>query len=271
MIQAAVVAGVVRKTTETAVLPFGACTRLSAQDKVGWTIKLTTTKLTKAVFRITTMYSHPETDTPCYSQTESYTAMDLDDLLPIERQMLEIDGDTMADYEPIDVDFHVPCDNFEPVRVASSVTFDDVEQIAYVITPISEMSKEEKNATWYTGSDLERFKQTARKLCKDKSLLTSEDSIRGMECYFPSRQKAHKQALDKILRTCMFCDDDDLVAQVAEECSLHARKVARAAGVHDFYAAYFPHMIQKTREASPDVSLRAPNAGKRTFQEYQKL
>jgi hypothetical protein len=191
------------------------------------------------------MNSLPETDTPMYNFNCSLSdMMDLDELLPIERQELEMELQAAQQ---------------EQMRASGSskhVSFDEYVEIE-LIEPISEMTEEEKDDSWYHRCELDDFKYQARKLCKSKS--KGQESTRGLECYFPQRMRGFQRTNDQVLRAYLFSGDSEQVGQMAEECNADARRLALATGVQDFYEAYFPLIIQQSpRDAFEPTPLCQP-------------
>ena len=192
------------------------------------------------------MNSLPETDSPMYNFNHSLSdMMDIDELLPSERHELEMELQAARQ------------ERMRASRGSSKgVSFDEYVEFE-LIEPISEMTQEEKDNSWYRRCELDDFKQQARKLCKTK--YKGQESTRGLECYFPKRMRDFQRTNDQVLRAYMFSGDSEQVGQIAEQCNAEARHLALATGVQDFYEAYFPHMIQQfPRDAFEPTPLRQP-------------
>jgi hypothetical protein len=192
------------------------------------------------------MNSLPETDSPMYNFNHSLCdMMDLDELLPCERQELEMELQDARE---------------ERMRAsrgsAKQVSFDEYVEFE-LIEPISELTEEEKHDCWYRRCELDDFKQQAKKLCKTKC--KGQESTRGLECYFPQRMRGFQRTNDQVLRAYMFSGDSEQVGQIAEQCNAEARHLALATGVQDFYEAYFPQIMQQSpRDAFEPTPLRQP-------------
>jgi hypothetical protein len=192
------------------------------------------------------MNSLPETDSPMHNFNCSLSdMMDLDELLPIERQELEMELQAAQQ------------EQMRASRGSSKrVSFDEYVEIE-LIEPVYEMTEEEKCDVWYHRCELDDFKCQARKLCKTKS--KGLESTRGLECYFPQRMRGVRRTNDQVLRAYLFSGNSEQVGQMAEQCNAEARHLALAVGIQDFYETYFPHMLhQSTRDAFEPTPLRQP-------------
>jgi hypothetical protein len=160
--------------------------------------------------------------------------MDLDELLPIERQqLLEEEGQHDESYYP---------------EKTSLVRFGG-DSVDYIESS-ADMTDEEKTGVWYTRSELRSFKDQARQLCKQQKLgiLATNDSTRGMDVYFPSRQRAHAKYVYHILQAYYvhYAGNPEYVAQLSEKWSFRSKERALAVGIQDTYEAYFPSMVSQT-------------------------
>jgi hypothetical protein len=170
--------------------------------------------------------------------------MDIDELLPIELDEVE-DNDFYYQQQP------------QPQNATrKNVTFSAVEHYAIIESP-EDWTEDERNASWYGRSELDAFKSKARKLCKQhykkqstNAPIPSDESVRGMEVYFPSRQRAHAKFVFHVLHAyhVQCVGNPDYVAQLCAKWSAKASELALVNGIQDFYEACFPHMIQQTAE-----------------------
>lgn len=216
-------------------------------------------KIYSHITRMNNNNSLPETDSPMYNFNYSLSdMMDLDELLPIERQELEME----LLQEQAAAEQRLQQQQQQQMRSSISrgssrkqVSFDAYVEIE-LIEPISEMTEEEKHDIWYHRCELEDFKYQARKLCKTEFKSKSskggqqqqqqqQESTRGLECYFPQRMRDARRTNDQVLGAYLFSSgnnsEEQLLGQMAEQCNAEARHLALAMGVQDFYEAYFPH------------------------------
>lgn len=159
--------------------------------------------------------------------------MALDELLPIEQELLMEEEGGFA---------NCPTQK-ESVKFGGG-------SVVYVES-LEEMAEEDKHDIWYTKCELGDFKQRARQLCKQQQMgcfNTSEESTRGMDVYFPSRQRAHAKYVSHILQAYYIqcAGNPEYVARLAEKWSLKSTQRALHMGIQDSYEAYFPSIEQKT-------------------------
>jgi hypothetical protein len=167
--------------------------------------------------------------------------MDLDELLPIEKEELLV-----ADSRKMQECFY-------PHRPTKSVSFAVIQSVD-LIESSTEMSDEEKHQMWFSSSELKQFKSNARNLCRQqcKGVLIT-DSTRGMDVYFPSRQRNHAKYIFHMVHAYHVHGNPDYVAQLAEKWSAKSTERALVAGRQDFYEA---HMIQQTEVPTTSTQSR---------------
>lgn len=133
-----------------------------------------------------------------------------------------------------------------------------------------EISQEERDERWYRPPEIASFKQDARNLCRERighaknlhlnhtgSTTTrhgsrrssstedeqhEEESIRGLDVYYPHRQRYCKKFIKHVLEAyhvrCV--GNDRHVALLAEKWSKKSLDRAYATGKKDFFTVYFP-------------------------------
>jgi hypothetical protein len=186
----------------------------------------------------------PENDSFCIITETSALSdmMDLDELLPIEKEELLAESRKMQE-------------RFYPHRPTKSVCFAGIQSVD-LIESSTEMSDEEKHQIWFSASELEQFKSNARNLCRQQCKgVPTTDSTRGMDVYFPSRQRNHaKYIFHMVYAYHVQCaGNPDYLAQLAEKWSAKSTERALVAGRQDFYEA---HMIQQTEVPSTSTQSR---------------
>jgi chromatin segregation and condensation protein Rec8/ScpA/Scc1 (kleisin family) len=164
--------------------------------------------------------------------------MSIDELLPLERSH---DGD--------DEDFAMYL--FPSVPRRRRISFGPDVILAHIETT-QELSREEREEIWYQPEELQRMKHSARTLCQMQAKghpISAEESIRGMDVYYPSRQLNHKKHVYHVLKAyyCHCAGNDDHVAQLSQKWSFKNKGRAAEKGLEDFYEAHFPHMVQPTQ------------------------
>ena len=132
-----------------------------------------------------------------------------------------------------------------------------------------EFTQAEKDDRWYRSEQISTFKQDARDLCRtriddvhnncadtpipkstssdsDDEEGTSKDSIRGLDAYYPSRQRYNKKYIQHVLEAyhvrCV--GNDEHVALLAEKWSKKSLSRAIHAGKKDFLLTYFPDEME---------------------------
>lgn len=130
----------------------------------------------------------------------------------------------------------------------SRISFGPTEILSYIETT-HELSWDERAERWYRPDEMEQMKRSARTLCQMQAKgheLSADDSIRGMDVYYPSRQRNHKKHVYHVLEAYRFicAKNNDHVAQLSEKWSFKNKERASAQGMKDFYEAYFHHMTQ---------------------------
>merc|ERR1712179_15941 len=110
--------------------------------------------------------------------------MDVDDLLPIERELLEEECAMNNSQE------------FQRLRSTRSkskrVSFNSMESI-FLVESSEDWTDSERKSTWFKHSELKRIKKNAGKLCKLEAngVFSADESTRGMDIYFPPRKEEH--------------------------------------------------------------------------------
>lgn len=141
--------------------------------------------------------------------------------------------------------------NFEPLSIKSPqrcVSFGGIQSLDFIESS-RDMTDQDIEDRWFTRSELADFKVRARTLLKDEyngKDLGEEESTRGMDIYFPSRQKSHAKYIYHVMQAYhVECKGNpEHVALLCERWSTKARDRAIVAAAQDFYQAYFPHMAQ---------------------------
>ena len=175
---------------------------------------------------------------------QSADSMDLDELLPIERQMLASSSSIIS-------------------RCDRAVSFSGKDSVTLVESS-EDWTDEERDNTWFTPKELERIKRRAIKLCKHEAQgkpVPLEDSTRGMGIYFPTRKEAHAAFVYHVLLAYhdTHKDNPEYVAHLAEKWSVANTEMAHRVAVRDMYEAYFPNMLEqppqpKTTRTTPSLS-----------------
>mmetsp|Transcript_43487 Transcript_43487/g.105030 ORF Transcript_43487/g.105030 Transcript_43487/m.105030 type:complete len:222 (-) Transcript_43487:315-980(-) len=163
-------------------------------------------------------------------QSDSCNSMDLDELLPIERQMLNSTSSIVSKGDGV-------------------VSFGGKDSVT-LIESSEDWTEEERENTWFTPKELDRTKRRAIKLCKHESLgrpTPPEDSTRGMGIYFPTRKEAHAEFVYQVLLAYheTYAGNPDYVAHLAEMWSVANKEMAHTIAVRDMYEAYFPNMLEQ--------------------------
>jgi hypothetical protein len=166
--------------------------------------------------------------------TES-TTMSLDELLPLERSHI-FDDEVCAKNMPPS----------PPKR--SRISFGPSQILAYIETT-QELNRDELAQKWYQPDELQQMKHLARTLCQMEAKghrIPADDSIRGMDVYYPSRQRNHKKHVYHVLQAYHYhcAKNDHHVALLSEKWSFKNKERASAKGLEDFYEAYFHHIMQ---------------------------
>lgn len=175
--------------------------------------------------------------------------MELDELLPIEQDELLKSSSSLSFY---------PCTFDQPAR--KNVSFGGIKSINY-IESARDMSNQDVEDRWFTRSQLGEFKASARTLAKQEyhgKPISSLESTRGMDVYFPHRQRYHAKYVQHVLEAYhVRCKGNpELVAQLCENWSTKSRDRSMVAGIEDFYSANVPAMQQLplNRTLSVDVA-----------------
>lgn len=179
--------------------------------------------------------SAPQSDS---ISNDSTSSMDLDDLLPIERQFLN-------------------CSSSLPTKSNRGVSFSKMDSVV-LIESSEDWSQEERDNSWYRQHALEKCKKKAIKLCRREAkgeATKPEDSTRGMEIYFPARKKAHAEYTYYVLFAYyeQFAGNPEYVAHLAEKWSAANKEQAHIVGIRDMYEAYFPNMMEQQHEVQGTI------------------
>jgi len=150
-------------------------------------------------------------------------------------------------------------------KCTTKVAFGSDITLAFIESAF-EFTQEEKDERWYRSSQISSFKMDARNLCRkrleegknnrsnsngesEETTTTVEDknvslneSTRGLEVYYPSRQRYGKKFIQHVLEAYhVRCVGNDVhVALLAEKWSKKSLNRAYETGKRDFMAAYFP-------------------------------
>jgi hypothetical protein len=202
---------------------------------------------------------HSYSETLCTAMTGPLSAglTNLDELLPIECQQLLEEAAAAA------AQFEAECN----IRPSKSVSF-GTDSVTYIESCV-EIPQCQRDQVWFRRSELDYFKNSAKKLCKlsHKGMkVEAQSSIRGMDVYYPARQRAHSKFIYHLLQAYhVKCDrNSEYVGQLAESWSAKAKERALVTGIQDFYEAYFPHMVQ-----TPMPEVAANTTRKRTSTECE--
>jgi len=176
-------------------------------------------------------------------QSDSCNSMDLDELLPIERQMLNSTS-SMS-------------------KTKREVSFSGKDTVTFVESS-EDWTDEERDNSWFTSEELEHLKKRAIKLCKNEVMgkkISSEDSTRGMGIYFPARKEAHANFVYHVLLAYhdTHYGNPDHVAHLAEKWSLANKENAHTIAVRDMYEAYFPSMMEQQPKKTGTRGSRTPS------------
>ena len=138
-------------------------------------------------------------------------------------------------------------------RRCGKVDFGQDTTVAYIESAF-ELTQIEKDDRWYRPSEIATFRDSARKLCRDKleSLGGDEqngeqkESTRGLDVYYPSRQRFSKRFIQHVLEAyyvrCV--GNDEHVALLAEKWSKKSLARATEMAKKDFLVAYFTDEVE---------------------------
>jgi hypothetical protein len=168
--------------------------------------------------------------------------MNLDDLLPIELE------DWTNSCSSLSLE---PTSTTKPQQQQQqrrSVSFGGIQSLDFIESS-RDMTDQDLEDRWFTRSELADFKLRARTLFKDEyngKDVGEDESTRGMDIYYPSRQKSHAKYIYHVMHAFhVECKGNpEHVAMLCERWSTKARDRAIVAAAQDFYQAYFPHMAQ---------------------------
>jgi hypothetical protein len=167
-------------------------------------------------------------------QSDSCSSMmDLDDLLPIERQLLNSSSSL-------------------PSKLNRGVSFSGMDSVV-LIESSEDWSEEERDNTWFGQYALQKCKKRAIKLCRREAkgkATTPQDSTRGLDIYFSARKKLHAEYVFHVLCAYhqQFVENPDYVAHLAGKWSAANKERAHTVAIRDVYEAYFPHMMEQQNE-----------------------
>jgi len=162
-------------------------------------------------------------------------------------------------------------------RCSRKVNFGADKTLAHIESSL-EFTQEEKDDRWYRSSEISTFKTEARHLCRsrtggvsnscrdasipkhsarnddDKDLTSvtrsdgsdnSKESARGLDVYYPSRQRFCKRFIQHVLEAyhVRCAGNDEHVSLLAEKWSKKSLNRAIDMAKKDFLAAYFPYEL----------------------------
>jgi len=173
-------------------------------------------------------------------QSDSSTSMDLDELLPIERQMLNNSSSMLSS------------------KSNREVSFSGKDSVVFIESS-EDWTDEERDNSWFAAQELDRIKRRAIKLCKQEAQgrpMSPDDSTRGMSIYFPARKKAYARFAYYVLLAYyeQHVGNPDYVAHLAEKWSTANKEMAHTIAVRDMYEAYFPTMLEQQPKQKHDSS-----------------
>ncbi|KAG7368891.1 hypothetical protein IV203_031634 [Nitzschia inconspicua] len=107
----------------------------------------------------------------------------------------------------------------------------------------SDLTEEDKECRWFQAHELEEIKSTARNLCVQESKgihIAAKESTRGMDVYFPSRQRHNRKFINHVLQACHYrcVGDSEQVRLLVERWSAKSRQRAMDRAHQDFQEAY---------------------------------
>jgi hypothetical protein len=127
--------------------------------------------------------------------------------------------------------------------ITRRVSFGPAETLACIETS-SEMSQEDKICQWFQSQELEDIKAKARELCAQESkgvdVSQCDESTRGMDVYFPSRQRFNRKFIDHVLEAYHYrcAGNSEQVRLLVERWSAKSRKRAMDKAQQDYHEAY---------------------------------
>lgn len=150
----------------------------------------------------------------------------------------------------------------KPRKRVRRVSFLKAEVVSNVALA-SSMSDTERVELWYQQTDLNRFKEDARDLCRqirncdaviEQPLLDTRldvaleaagnECARGLEHRISmERQKNKYLAMRAIIKAQQRYETSEQLAVVASKCTAWAKEVALCTGYQDFYQAYNPGLV----------------------------
>lgn len=122
-----------------------------------------------------------------------------------------------------------------------SVSFGSTD-VAY-IENANDLTAEEKDCRWYQLEELQEIKAAARGLCVQEtkgSGIGEDDSTRGMDVYYPSRQRNNRKFVEHVLEAYHFrcAGNAEHVRQLVERWSTKSRQRASMKAQQDYLDAY---------------------------------
>jgi hypothetical protein len=126
--------------------------------------------------------------------------------------------------------------------VSRRVTFAPIENLAFIETR-SDLTEQDKDCRWFQSRELHDIKSRARHLCLQESkgmVASSDESTRGMDVYFPSRQRHNKKFIEHVLEAYRFrcAGDSEHVGLLVERWSIKSRKRATERAQQDYMEVY---------------------------------
>jgi len=122
-----------------------------------------------------------------------------------------------------------------------------------------DMTPQDITDRWYSPVELKGFKQAARDLCKARMTGKSvedndeDDSTRGMDVYFPPRQRHQAKYISHVLKAihvnCV--GQPEFVAMLCEKWSHRVTLEASQRALYDYYDAHYPSMLKLLKPQQP--------------------
>jgi hypothetical protein len=120
-----------------------------------------------------------------------------------------------------------------------SVSFGNTDSLTN-IESTGDLSEGEKGCRWYQAIELQEIKSAARRLCLQGGIRDEEDSTRGMDVYYPSRQRNNRKFVEHVLEAYHFryAGNPDHVRQLVERWSAKSKQRAIMRAKQDYHEAY---------------------------------
>ena len=128
-----------------------------------------------------------------------------------------------------------------------NVSFHHSDELAY-IESAADLTQVERDCRWYQADELQEIKSAARRLCVQEakgglgssSISEQKESTRGMDVYYPSRQRNNRKFVEHVLEAYHFrCHGNaEHVRQLVERWSIKSRERASLRAQQDYLEAY---------------------------------